>query len=77
MVYFAVDFANHRVRKGFSMRSFRSFLRQAPQDGTLAFGALLNSFSRFCGCGAFGRLGGAQHFFVLTFMQLFRQFSQH
>ena len=51
MVYFAVYFANRGVRKGFSMRSFWSFLRQAPQDGTLAFGALLNSFSRFCGCG--------------------------
>ena len=60
-MYFAVYFANHRVRKGFSMRSFWSFLRQASQDGALAFGALLNSFSRFCGCGVFGRLAGALH----------------
>ena len=59
------------------MRSFWSFLRQAPQDGALAFGALLNSFSRFCGSGVFGRLAWALHFFILTFMQLFRQFSQH
>ena len=51
MVYFAVYFGNHGVRKGFSMRSFWSFLRQAPQDGALAFGALLNLFYKFVGLG--------------------------
>ena len=51
MVYVAVYFANHSVSKVFSMRSFWSFLGKASQEATVAFGALLNSFSRFCGRG--------------------------
>ena len=65
MVYLAVYFANHSVSKVFSMRSFWSFLRQVNQQGTAAFGVLLNSFYSFC-------VWGEAFFCVLTFMQFYR-----
>ena len=62
-VYFVVYFANHHVRKGFSTRSFWSFLGNVNQHGRAGFGACSNCFYRFYGRGGSSTSWG-EAFFV-------------